>query len=138
MSRAFRVGLAAIAIAAVAWFGVGARQAHDVDTATALLDHQVGSNATAARRVPALLNSANFLNPGVDVILLRAQLDMAQRNFGGAKTLVDRAVADEPNNLNAWISALHLAIDHPSAENTRRIVRHLRELDPVDASTFPG
>jgi hypothetical protein len=136
MIRGLRLALAAVAVVAVSWFTVGVRQAHEVDAATTLLNQDVGHNAAKGRRIGSLLSSAAFLNPGVDVVLLRAQLDMAERNFAGAKVLVDRAVAAEPGNLNVWISALHLAIDHPSAENAQQIVRHLRRLDPVDARSF--
>jgi hypothetical protein len=134
--QAPRFALAVIATAAAAWFVIGARQAHEIDTVSVLLNHQAGNNPATSRRAASLLNSADFLYPGVDVTLLRARLDMERHDYPKAKPLVDRSLASEPGNLNAWISALDLAIVQPSAENTKRIVAHLQALDPIDFRSF--
>lgn len=125
--------LAAVAALAVAWFAIGARQAHLVDAATKLLDANAGTHPATRRQTESLLRSAAFLNPGVDVTLARARLAMEQHDFARAKPLVDRALADEPDNLQAWISELDLAVADANAVDVRRVVSNLRRLDPVDA-----
>jgi hypothetical protein len=136
--HALRYGLAAIAIIVAVWFVIGARQAHEVDAATALLDNGVGHSAAASHQTASLLSSAAVLYPGVDVALLRARLDMAQHDYAKAKLEIDRSVASEPDNVSAWIWALQLAIVVPSAENTREVVAHLRALDPEDLRAITG
>jgi hypothetical protein len=131
--RAISFALAAIAVVAVAWFVVGARQAHLVEAATQQLDNQAGHHARATRQTESLLSSADFLNPGTNVILLRARLAMEQRNWTRAKRLVDDATTSEPNNLAVWISSLDLAVAHPSSADVARTLARLRTLDPIDA-----
>lgn len=136
--RAARYGLAVLALIVSAWFVIGALQAHDVNAATALLNNQAGTSAAATHRTDSLLSSASFLNPGVDVKLLRARLDMERHDYARAKVLVDQSVASEPNNVSAWISALQLALVDPSAEHPNQVIAHLRVIDPVDTRGITG
>jgi hypothetical protein len=135
-NRLIRYALAAIAVVTVAWFVVGARQAHLVDAATTLLNDNAGRHAEGARHTESLLSSAAFLSPGTNVILLRARLAMEQHAWPRATRLVHQATAAEPDNLNAWISALDLAVAHPSSIKLSPVVAHLRTLDPIDARGF--
>jgi hypothetical protein len=79
------------------------------------------------------LSSADFLNPGTNVALLRARLAMEQHDWTRAKRLVDDATGSEPNNLAVWISSLDLAVAHPSSADVTRTLARLRTLDPIDA-----
>lgn len=131
-----RYALAAIAVAALAWFVIGARQAHLVDAARTQLNNDAGVQAGATRHTESLLHSAAFFSPGTDVTLLRARLAMEQHAWPRATRLVHEATAAEPDNLAAWISALDLALAHPSSIELSPILTHLRALDPIDARTF--
>jgi hypothetical protein len=132
LTRGLRYGLAAIAVLVSVWFLIGARQAHEVDAATTLLDNGAGHTAGGAQRVASLLSSAGFLYPGTDVPLLRVRLDMDRHEYASAKALIDRSVASEPDNVNAWIWALQLGVVQPSAENAKAAIAHLQDVDPVD------
>ena len=136
LMRAIRYALALFAVVAVAWFVIGARQAHDVDAATTLLNYEAGHSAAGSRHTESLLSSADFLYPGVDVTLLRARLAMEQYDWAKAKPFVDQATAAEPDNLTAWIYALDLKLKDPSTVDTEQLLAHLRMLDPVDARSF--
>jgi hypothetical protein len=128
--------LVAIAVAAVAWFVIGARQAHDIAVATTLLGHQADNLTVPIARTSSLLSSADFLDPGEEVTLLRIRLDLVQRRFADAKVLMDGVLAAEPNNLDAWILDLALSIDHPSAHEAQRAIAAIRRLDPLDAGSL--
>lgn len=73
-----------------------------------------------------------MLYPGVEGTLLTARLEMERHDYVSAKQLVEQATAAEPENLEAWISAIDLTIADPSAMNTKQVVARLRELDPLD------
>jgi hypothetical protein len=135
-ARLIRAALAAVAVLAVAWFAIGARQAHLVDAATSLLDNEAGQHAGTTRQTESLLRSADLLNPGTEVTLLRAHLAMEQHAWPRAARLVHDATTTEPGNLDVWISALDLAIAHPSSIDLSTLLAHLRTLDPIDARTF--
>jgi hypothetical protein len=122
-----------VALVAVAWFVVGARQAHLVDAATTLLDNQAGQHADTSRHTESLLNSAAFLAPGTDATLLRARLAMEQHNWTRARRLVNDATVAEPDNVAVWISSLDLAVAHPSSARVTRTLARIRRLDPIDA-----
>jgi hypothetical protein len=132
------MALAAVAVVACAWFVLSARQAHDLDAATALLQKQSGYTAAGSARTRSLLDSASFLEPGTDVTLLRARLAMEQHRWKRARRLVDQATRAEPDNLQAWISALDLAVVHPASIDVGHVVARLRGLDPVDARNYHG
>jgi hypothetical protein len=131
--RVISYALAAIAVVAVAWFVVGGRQAHLVDAATQQLDNGAGQHAHTSKHTESLLSSADFLNPGTDVTLLRARLAMEQHDWTRAERLVDDATASEPDNVAVWISSLDLAVAHPSSVNVTRTLARLRKTDPIDA-----
>ncbi|MFZ0385063.1 MAG: hypothetical protein WAL22_05330 [Solirubrobacteraceae bacterium] len=131
--HAIGYALAAIAVVAVAWFVVGARQAHLVDAATGQLDNGAGQHAATTRHTESLLSSAAFLSPGTDLTLLRARLAMEQHDWTRAKRLVDDATASEPDNVAVWVSSLDLAVAHPSSADVARTLARLRTLDPIDA-----
>jgi hypothetical protein len=135
-ARVIRAALAAIAVIVIAWFAIGARQAHLVDAATKLLDNEAGQHADSTRQTESLLRSAELLNPGVNVTLLRARLAMEQHAWPRATRLVHDATTAEPDNLEAWISALDLAIAHSSSIDLSTVLTHLRTLDPIDARSF--
>ena len=136
MTRALRGGLVVLGVLGVAWFFIGARQAHELDSATTLINHQAGNSTRASEQTLALLRSADFLLPGNEADLLRASLALQRREYAKARRLIGRATRSEPDDLNAWIAALDLAVIDRRAENSGEITAHLRFLDPVDARNF--
>ncbi len=137
MTRALRGGLVMLAILAVAWFFIGARQAHELDGATNLIADHAGNTTPASDRTLSLLRSADFLEPGDEVDLLRAQLALERRKYSKASRLIGQATRSEPDDLNAWMLALDLAVIDRRLENPGEITAHLKALDPVDARSFP-
>ncbi len=123
MTRIIRYAVAAIAVVVCAWFALGARQAHEIDTASTTPD---------VARAASALTSAKFLYPGNDVRILQAQLDLKRRRYGDARRLLAKMIAAEPQNIFVWSVALDLAIDAPSTENAQMVTAHLRMLDPVE------
>jgi uncharacterized protein HemY len=137
MTRALRGALAVLAVFAAAWFLVGARHAHELDGATNLINNHAGNTTQASDRTLSLLRSADFLEPSDEVDLLRAQLALQRREYPKAKRLIGQATHSEPDDLNAWILALDLAVIDRKLENPGEITAHLKVLDPVDARSFP-
>jgi hypothetical protein len=148
VTRALRYGLGALAIVICAWFVVGARQAHEQDIATDLIA-MPGAELHAAvyDRTTALLDSAAFLDPGVNVTILRAAQAQEAQRYGRAERYLAEAVRAEPDNLAAWggyvTLAVQLAVHDPryggSAAARTRLRRsvdtHLHELDPQQFGT---
>ena len=137
MTRAWRAGLVVLAVLAAAWFVIGARQAHELDGASNLIDHQAGNSTQASDRTLALLRAADFLHPGDQTDLLRARLALERREYPRAKRLIEQATRSQPDDLNAWITALDLAVIDRGAVDSATITAHIRALDPVDARHFP-
>ena len=137
MTRVLRGGLVVLAVLVAAWFLVGARQAHELDTATNLIADHAGNTTRGSDRTLALLRSADFLLPGEQADLLRAQLALERREYAKARRLIGRATGSEPQDENAWIEALDLALIDRSQENAGEITAHLRTLDPVGVRSFP-
>jgi hypothetical protein len=136
MTRNIRYLIAAIAVVVCAWFVIGVRQVHEVDAAATLLNNPSTERSTPVQqRARSLLDAAAFLNPGVDVTLLRAQLAENERDYVRAWRLIDQATAAEPTNIEAWLGYLKLRLLHPSFGNGKLLVSRLHQLDPLDVHT---
>ena len=101
-SLAVRIAVAAIALVAVAWFALGIHQNADLSAATAIASRP-HPTAAAARHANALLDSASSLNPDQTIGITRAQLALAQGDEPRARSILERVVHAEPQNLTAWI-----------------------------------
>jgi predicted Zn-dependent protease len=103
-----RVLLVVGALVATAWFALSVHQAVDTDRATALIT----SHASAAelRRAERLLDAAGTLNPDRSVDILRAQLDTDRGDLRGARRIIKRVVASEPDNLEAWLTLARASV----------------------------
>ena len=91
-----------VAIVAVAWFAIAARQAHDTARATAIVSSSVVTPAEG-REASRLLDAAAFLNPDREVDVLRARVDLARGDESGARAILNRVVSQESSYLEAWI-----------------------------------
>ena len=126
--RAVRVAGVALALLACAWFLLAARQAHELDQATAIVSAAGPVDTAQARHARALLNSAGTLNPDREVDILRAQLQLDQGNRAGARAILRRVVAAEPENLDAWVALARASVGDVREFFTAAI--HVRELAP--------
>jgi|GEM_PF-2547668 len=95
-----RIGLGLLAILAAAWFALSARQAVQVDHASALI--APGAAPSQLRHAEALLRSARLLNPDRSPEILRAEAELYAHRPARARVILRRVVAAEPDNLLAW------------------------------------
>jgi hypothetical protein len=126
--RVVRVVGLGIALLACAWFVLAARQAHEVDQATAIVSASAPVSTAQAKHAAALLHSAGTLNPDREVDILRAQLDVDQENRAAARAILGRVVADEPENLEAWLELARASVGDVREFFTAAI--HVHELAP--------
>jgi predicted Zn-dependent protease len=100
-----RAGVAAALVGALvvcAWFALGIHQAKNTDAAAALVTGTSRLSPSQADHAASLLRSAKTLNPDRQVDVLRAELDLGQGNRAGARRILERVVAAEPQNALAW------------------------------------
>lgn len=100
-----RFGVAAavlVAIGACAWFGLSIHQAQDTNAAAAIVTGTSRLSPARADHAASLLDSAGTLNPDRLLDVLRAQLELGQGNRAGARRILERVVASEPENALAW------------------------------------
>jgi predicted Zn-dependent protease len=108
-----RLGIAVLALLACAFFGLGIRQSHDLDAATAIASAAHPSAAQAAH-AERLLDSAGTLNPDRTVQITRAQLVLARGQAAHARAILADVIHDEPQNLDAWILMVRASADDRS------------------------
>jgi hypothetical protein len=132
--RALRSGVLVVAVAACAWFVLGARQAHDVDQATNVV---TAANPTAAqlRSAAAQLRSAAFLNPDRTVDILQARVAILQHRLPRARRILSGVTRAEPQNLEAWIWFTGANLGRPAGRLGRG---RITALDPMDARAVGG
>jgi predicted Zn-dependent protease len=123
-----RITALALALAICAWFGLGIRQAHETDTAAAIITGTSRLAPAQADRAADLLHSAGFLNPDTQVDVLRAELELGQGRLATARSILERVVAQEPDNAIAWEWLARASSDDPREFLIAGI--HLRALVP--------
>jgi hypothetical protein len=123
-----RVLLLPVALAACAWFVLCARQAQEVNRATALISSPRTLTADKRAQASALLASARTLNPDSQVDLLRAQLALIEHQRARAAALAEGVAQREPMNIQAW---LLLAEANPSRRVLDRSIAMIARLDPM-------
>jgi hypothetical protein len=130
--RVLRPALLLVAVAACAWFVVGAREAHEVDQATNVVE--AGAHTPAQlRSADSELRSAAFLNPDREVDILRGRVAIDEHRLSQARQILAGVVDAEPENLNGWIWFTGANLGRPAA---REGTAHLARLDPQDARQF--
>jgi predicted Zn-dependent protease len=102
MSLPVRVAVIAAAAVALAWFVLGIHQSNDLSAASAIAS-EPHPTAAQAHHANALLDSAGTLNPDQTVAITRAQLALARGDDAQARSILQRVVRAEPQNLTAWI-----------------------------------
>ena len=96
-----RLLVSALAVVLIAWFVLGARQAHDLNQATAIAQASTVS-AAQARQADQLLDSAATLNPDREVDLTRAAIALDRNDIRRARLITERVTRAEPENIVAW------------------------------------
>lgn len=114
--RAARLTVAAAGIVIVAWFALGARQAHDLSLATDIVSQNGTVSATQAARASSLLDSAATLNPDQQVKLVRGALAIDRSQYGRARSVLTQVTNAEPLNLEAWLTLAHATGGQPELE----------------------
>ena len=117
-----------LAVAACAWFVLGARQAHGIATATGIVSQPHPPTAAQARTATSSLNSAGTLNPDLEVDVLRGRLALARGELPGARRILEGVVRREPQNLEAWIWLARASVGAPAT--FRQAVAAFRRLLP--------
>jgi hypothetical protein len=104
-----RAALVALAVVACAWFVLGARQAHEINAATAAVTGSGRLSAAAAQRVRSQLSAAKTLDPDRTPEILLGQLAVRQRDYGAALRALEPVTRSEPMNLEAWVQLVYAA-----------------------------
>jgi predicted Zn-dependent protease len=94
--------LVTVALVTAAWFALGVRQARDTQAASTIVADGSAISASQARHAAQLLRAAELLNPNTNVDVLRAELDLYRGKRLAARSILERVVADEPDNAVAW------------------------------------
>jgi hypothetical protein len=101
--RAAALAVAALALAACAWFVLGVVQVNKQSDATALIARGGTPSRAQTAEILRELDSAGTLNPDRNIDLLRAQAEVRARESAIALALMRRVVSAEPRNVDAWI-----------------------------------
>jgi hypothetical protein len=128
-----RTLVALLALAAAAWFAVGAHQAQDTTQASAIVSSVTRLSAAQANSASDLLTSAAFLNPDRTVDLLRAQLDLDRGKVTSARRILKAVIRAEPKNLEAW-----LLMERASASDVRESLVANYVIEHFLAPPIPG
>jgi hypothetical protein len=108
-----RGALVVLAVAAGAWFVLGASEAHDVDAATAIVSSQNTITPAQARHADSLLSSASTLNPDQEIGVLRARVALGQGSEKRARQILIGVIHREPKLLDAWVWFQQASSDLP-------------------------
>jgi len=125
LARATVIG---IAVLGCAWFVLGIRQARDTTMVTALVSSNAHLTTSQIHRARGLLNAANVLNPSTETDVLRARLEQAEGNLPRARSTLERVVAEEPENVIAWLWLTRFSAGAP--QTFLKAAAHVRELAP--------
>ena len=124
-----RAGVAVAALVVCAWFAVGIRQANDVTRAAAIAGRPAAGGAAAARHAESLLSDARWLNPDLQVDVLRGIVARDRGALPRARRILHGVVRREPENLQAWIELARSSTGDP--RTALDALLHVRKLVPA-------
>ena len=101
--RAARLAIAALAVAACAWFVIGVIQTDNQSRATSVINGGGTPTPAQTAQIEHWLDRASTLNPDRTIDLLRAQAEVRAGQSAKALGLMKRVVRDEPRNADAWV-----------------------------------
>lgn len=124
--RVARVAILLLALLGCAWFALGARQAHLVDQATAIVGSGHRLSPRQARHAADLLHAASTLNPDLQVDVLRGELAIDQGHLAQARAILHSVILREPKNLAAFEQAARASANDKAAYYASEIgIQHL-------------
>jgi hypothetical protein len=124
--RVARIAVLVLALLCCAWFVLGARQAHLVDQATAIVGPGHRLSSQQARHAADLLDAAGTLNPDLQVDVLRGELAIDQGHLAEARQILHDVIVREPKNLAAFQQAARASVDDKPAFYATEIgIQHL-------------
>jgi predicted Zn-dependent protease len=125
--RVARLFVSALAVVLIAWFVLVAREAHELDQASAIAQRATVS-AAAERDANQLLDSASVLNPDREINLTRGALAIDRGRFARARSILLAATRAEPENIVAWDLLAHNSGNPLRLEG--EAVAHIDRLQP--------
>jgi Flp pilus assembly protein TadD len=131
---AIRLVLLTVALAACAWFALGARASHDTDVASSILNASGSLTTQQAQAALSDIAGAETLNPDQTLEILRAQVEFHSGNVAGAVAIAKRVVRREPKNADAWVVLEVLSRRLDPAENRLAQMRVSQLVPPVPAT----
>jgi predicted Zn-dependent protease len=125
--RIAKVSVALVALLACAWFALGAREAHQLDRAMAIVAQSPAPSTRQLADANSLLRSAAELNPDSEVTLLRARVALLEHQHARAEQIAEEVTREEPKNLLAWDALAQIA-----GGDQRTLFRALGEINRLD------
>jgi predicted Zn-dependent protease len=104
-----RIVSAVAALVVAAWFALGIRQTHELNTVTSILSGHPTLGVAQVKRADGLLDSAGTLNPDGQVSLLRGEVSLAAGRTADAQRTILQVTRDEPLNVDAWAALARTA-----------------------------
>jgi hypothetical protein len=120
-----RVLLALMSAVLVAWFGVLARDDILAQQAAQRIHADRDESRADWTRSMDELREAEFLNPGTEWRIIRANYLLLRDANRDALRVAESVVRREPDNLDAWEIVLKAAPDGPRAAEARREIERL-------------
>jgi predicted Zn-dependent protease len=129
MVRPARLAIVAFAVVVCAWFAIGVRQAIDTDRADAIATGNASVSAAAAAHADSLLDAAGFLNPDLEVDLLRGTIALDRQQQSQAVRIFESVTRREPQNIEAWLALAQA--DYGEKQPLAIAVAQIAKLDPI-------
>lgn len=124
-----RVLLALVALAVIAWMALGLRSTNALQAGESVRD-EASASAAQLERAREDLSRAREYAPDADALLVEAELLSRAGREGEAVPLLERLVAHEPENVEAWF-LLAGATEHTDPERFAEAARRGRALSPL-------
>ncbi len=123
---ALRAGDTALALRLASDWAKAQPGSPDAQLALAHAHNANGDNAAASK---ALEHGLALAPDRADLLTARGFLELANRNFDGARADLDAALAVNPNQMSAYIAAAHLAFSRGDMVEAERLITYARRID---------
>jgi hypothetical protein len=131
VSAVVRGGLVAAAVAAIAWLGIGLREARLEAAGSAVaIGPTTGLTPARVARADHDLREADRLTPHHDPAVFRARLLARTGRPAQAVRILESLVREEPDNAIYWL-ALERAASRVDPRAAARARARVRELSPI-------
>jgi hypothetical protein len=127
-SALIRIGLVGIALLAGAWLVLGVR-ALDLESEA----ETSSSNPGGVPRALSSLRDARLLSVDKEPLLTESLLLFATGRHARGIAIGERLVADEPDNLDAWMALYYMYSTSHDAKRAARVARTVRAINPLVA-----